>query len=115
MSRILGANWGGQVGLLQMRDLGVWERSGNRLHAGQVAAAVGEVVVRHTAAKNTSNQECDIAPKMRHRPMSHGRPGHTLLLAPLSEVKLGIFSIAAMIAFSPSIFPSSQMRLPAKL
>ena len=71
MSRILGANWGGQVGLLQMRDLGVWERSGNRLHAGQVAAAVGEVVVRHTAAKNTSNQECDIAPKMRHRPMSH--------------------------------------------
>ena len=87
MSRILGANWGGQVGLLQMRDLGVWERSGNRLHAGQVAAAVGEVVVRHTAAKNTSNQECDIAPKMRHRPMS--RMGLLLLLCALEGGQVG--------------------------
>ena len=90
MSRILGANWGGQVGLLQMRDLGVWERSGNRLHAGQVAAEVGEVVVRHTAANNTSNQECDIAPKMRHRPMSRACKPRATICVPQRDKRLAL-------------------------
>ena len=39
----------------------------------------------------------------------------TLLLAHLREVRLGIFSIAAMIACSPSMFPRWQMRLLARL
>ena len=43
------------------------------------------------------------------------RLGHTLLLAHFSDDRLGIFSIAAMIAFSPSMFPSQQMSLLAKL
>ena len=39
----------------------------------------------------------------------------TLLLAHLREDRLGSSLIAAMSAFSPSMFPFQQMKLPAKL
>ena len=44
------------VGLLQMRDLGIWKGSDDRLQAGHVRAVDREVVVRHAAAKNIGNQ-----------------------------------------------------------
>ena len=84
------------------------ERHALRQHLGEFHCSLCADAVQIEAASGKGEQlatqcRCMRLPVCRSL-MSHGRPGHTLL-AHLSEVKLGIFSIAAMSTLRPSMFP----------